>query len=261
MMKHDWLHNNKKRRQEQIRSIREGIVRNPQPLVGFREQDWDGFKDSLVSEWGGLEKKESTTKKGNAFILHRLLKKFLIASALFVLTIMMFQTKSPAMEPVERFVVQVMTQDFRFAEFKTWVQRVTGGSPAILPAFISGKSNAPMTQWIQPVQGKLALPFDPKRKGIVLEAKGGSKVVSVSEGWVVFAGKKEGLGNLVIVRHAGGKETWYGWLNKISIKEKDWVKTGQTVGQALEGKGVSYVYFALRKRGEFVNPASVIPFE
>jgi stage IV sporulation protein FA len=65
----------------------------------------------------------------------------------------------------------------------------------------------------------------------------------------------------VIIQHANGMETWYGWLQDLNVKEKDWVKGGQLIGQVAQTKGQSLIYFALKKENQFINPASVISFE
>lgn len=259
MMKQDWLVQNKKRRQEQIRSIREGLIKSPQPWTGLGDRDWDAFKDSLSFEWRNMEKQEEKKVNEKKTIFQTLWKKLIATGILFGLTAIVFQMESPVIDPVKRFTVKVMTQDFQFDRFKTQLESWMGSSPAILPAFISGEK----VEWIQPIKGKLVLPFNEKRKGMVLEAKKGATILSASEGWVVFVGNKEGLGKVVILRHAGGMETWYGWLQQTLVKEGDWITVGKPVGQAQDSKDKagSYVYFALRKQGEFINPASVISFD
>lgn len=259
MMKQDWLVQNKKRRQEQIRSIREGLIKSPQPWTGLGDRDWDAFKDSLSHDWRNTEKPE--TKKGleKKALFQKLWKKWIATLLLFALTVIVFQWESPVTDPLKHFTVKVMTQEFQFDQFKAQIENWMGTSPAILPAFFSGEK----VKWVPPIQGKLIFPFNEKRKGVILQAKQGEKVLSASEGWVIFVGNKEGLGKVVMVKHAGGTETWYGWLKQTLVREGDWIEAGKPVGQAQdenENQG-PYVYFAMRKQGEFINPAGVISFD
>ena len=104
-------------------------------------------------------------------------------------------------------------------------------------------------------------PFSRDGRGIVIAASGPGPVTASAEGLVVFAGDREGLGKTVIVRHPGGKETWYGWLDKIRVRADDWVKKGQTDRFDRRAVGKSLLYFALRVDDRFVDPGDVIPLE
>ncbi|WP_164491659.1 M23 family metallopeptidase [Staphylospora marina] len=250
-MTRHWSENNKRRRREKIRRIREGI---PIPADGGWTLDVAGSGDQVP--WN-----RSQPGSGRS-VANRLLKQGVGAATLFVLTLMLFSSSSPALQPMEAFVREVMTRDFNFAGAGQWVKRVTGGAEGILPAFRPSKeSSGAKISWSAPAKGSVALPFDNKRKGVVIRIHSGNRVETAAEGWVVFSGVKEGLGNTVIVRHAGGTETWYGWLENTPVRENDWVKAGQSIGQAKETGGQTLLYFAVKKDGNFINPTSVISFE
>lgn len=53
----------------------------------------------------------------------------------------------------------------------------------------------------------------------------------------------------VRLRHAGGMETLYGGLSAVSVREGDWVETGQTLGEG------ETLLFELRLEGRAVDPA------
>jgi stage IV sporulation protein FA len=78
---------------------------------------------------------------------------------------------------------------------------------------------------------------------------------------VTFAGYKKGFGNMIIVRHKGKSETRYGWLDDFKVKEKEWVKNGQVLGNVALTQGQPLLYFAIEKDGKYIDPSGVISFE
>ncbi len=107
-------------------------------------------------------------------------------------------------------------------------------------------------------------PFNSKRrefhKGIDIACKVGTEVRASRNGRVVFAGNKDGYGNLVIIEHEYGYQSYYGHLSRIKVKKGDEVKTGEMI--ALSGNtGRStgpHLHFEIRKNGKSVNPDSFI---
>jgi stage IV sporulation protein FA len=194
----------------------------------------------------------------------RFFYQMIFSLLLLFITSFCFHSKWPTTQPVEPFMREVMTREFNFAGLSQWYQQHVGATPVILPAFFANhpqKEETHRDAWIVPAKGKIILPFADKRTGIVLRMQAAAEVVAATEGWVTFAGQKEGFGNTVIIQHANGMETWYGWLQNLRIKEKDWVQGGQPIGQVVQSKGEFLVYFALKRGKQFIDPASVILFE
>ncbi|SDY12513.1 Peptidase family M23 [Thermoactinomyces sp. DSM 45892] len=77
-------------------------------------------------------------------------------------------------------------------------------------------------------------------------------------GVVTKAGPSRGYGNLIIINHGNGLETWYAHMYSNQI----YVHVGQTVtaGQNIAGVGSSggstgpHLHFEVRKNGTPVNP-------
>jgi len=67
--------------------------------------------------------------------------------------------------------------------------------------------------------------------GIDLLANVGTPVLSVAAGTVAFAGEQGSYGNLVVVNHSGGRQTRYAHLQRVSVKEGQPVKIGDTLGR------------------------------
>jgi len=113
-----------------------------------------------------------------------------------------------------------------------------------------------------PVKGKIVSDFGQKKSGlnndgINIGAPLGTAVGVADNGVVAYAGNElKGLGNLIIVQHAGGWMTVYAHLDDFVVKRGDKVSIGQkigTVGQT--GKiGDPQLHFEIRKGSKAHDP-------
>lgn len=95
--------------------------------------------------------------------------------------------------------------------------------------------------------------------GVDYGAPTGTPVRSVGDGVVDFAGWQNGYGNIVIVRHAGERETRYAHLSRMNVKRGQRVEQGSLVG-AVGATGWAtgpHLHFEFRVRGEHVDPLKV----
>lgn len=77
-------------------------------------------------------------------------------------------------------------------------------------------------------------PFTKKKTfhgGIDIAAPEGTDVHSSADGEVIFAGKKGGYGNLVVVKHILGFETRYGHLSEFSVKKGQRVRKREKIAE------------------------------
>lgn len=105
---------------------------------------------------------------------------------------------------------------------------------------------------VHPVTGKRK-----RHTGVDLDYKLGEEVGAYAAGDVVFAGKKGGYGNAVVIRDKFGVEHLYGHLNNINkdIYGKR-VEKGQVIGLAGQ-TGVAtgpHLHYETRRNGTFINP-------
>jgi stage IV sporulation protein FA len=243
----EWIVNVKKRRERKIQEIKQGgNLDLPIPAIYESGENWESMyqingktKTNRINRWK-----------------QRLLLQSTIAAFLFTLTVFVPRYSGSA----EQFVQHVMTEPLQFAAIQEWYQQTVSQMPAFLPTFQQDQAYSKQ-KWQTPARGKIVLPYNDKRKGIVLELTEKPEVAAAGEGWVTFVGTKEGLGQTVIIQHADGKETWYGFLAKTQVKEKDWVKRGQRLGEADERQKAHYLYFALKQNGKFIDPLGVVPVE
>jgi murein DD-endopeptidase MepM/ murein hydrolase activator NlpD len=99
--------------------------------------------------------------------------------------------------------------------------------------------------------------------GLDLKASYGQRVGASLGGMVVYAGRRGGYGNLVVVDHGRGIATMYGHLSAISVAVGERVLTGQTVGLVgSSGRSTGpHLHYEVRARGRALDPGAVITFE
>lgn len=121
--------------------------------------------------------------------------------------------------------------------------------------------------YIHPFSGRVTSKFGKRRRrmhyGIDIDLETGDKVHAAFEGMVRYAKYNPSYGNLVVVRHPNGLETYYAHLSQINVSAGDYIQAGQVVG--LGGNtGRSYgahLHFEVRFLGVPIDPALLIDFE
>jgi hypothetical protein len=91
----------------------------------------------------------------------------------------------------------------------------------------------PQHPFRMPVQGKLLRGFMYTHKGLDIKLNMGDTVGAAFDGVVRYAKyNRGGFGNLVILRHYNGLETYYAHLSRIKVKVNQVVEAGEMVGLA-----------------------------
>lgn len=100
-------------------------------------------------------------------------------------------------------------------------------------------------------------------QGVDLPLKTGDPVYSAFEGMVRLSKYYKGYGNLIIIRHPNGLETFYAHLSKLGVKVGDWVDAGQVIGLGgATGRATgAHLHFETRYQGFSFNPEWIINFE
>ena len=116
-----------------------------------------------------------------------------------------------------------------------------------------------------PVNGKVVTPFGQykdnydmlvKKNGIDIIAGKGENPRAIAGGRVVFTGKFEGYGNLLIIDHGNGFHSLYGNLSETSIQESALLVEGMDVGTIEKSKKSKnpLLFFEIRHKGRPVDP-------
>jgi murein DD-endopeptidase MepM/ murein hydrolase activator NlpD len=118
-----------------------------------------------------------------------------------------------------------------------------------------------------PFKGRVTSKYGPRRsrihQGTDIDLETGDPVYATFDGRVrVTTYIKGGYGNLVIIRHDNGLETYYGHLSEISVKNDEWVTAGQVIGKGGNtGRSTgSHLHYEMRYKGHTFDPERLIDF-
>jgi len=114
-----------------------------------------------------------------------------------------------------------------------------------------------------PLDGWISKGFiqDPKslggaHPGIDIAASVGKEVRVTASGLVKFAGWDDHYGNLIIIDHKNGYETYYGHNSQLQVSKQEKVQRGQVI--ALSGNSgrssAPHLHYEIKKDGVSVNP-------
>ena len=107
-----------------------------------------------------------------------------------------------------------------------------------------------------PVDGSVSTGFSPIHPALDFDAPVGTTVVASAGGRVVFAGwSQRGHGNLVVVNHDLGWQSWYAHLESFSVSAGDWVCRNCPIG-SVGNTGFSsdpHLHFEIRHGCTFYN--------
>ena len=102
-----------------------------------------------------------------------------------------------------------------------------------------------------------------RHQGVDLPLKKGDPVGAAFAGRVRFSKYSSGYGNLVVIRHENGLETYYGHLSERKVEPGDWVEAGQVIGLGgSTGRSTGpHLHFETRYQGFAFDPEWLIDFE
>ncbi|MGV6802012.1 MAG: M23 family metallopeptidase [bacterium] len=109
-------------------------------------------------------------------------------------------------------------------------------------------------------QKRITSKFGPRgtgfHNGVDYGAATGTPIKSAGPGKVIFAGRKGGYGNLVIIRHGNECETYYAHMSKINVVHGQKVVGGMIIGRvgATGNATGPHLHFETRVNGKPVNP-------
>ncbi|NHN30090.1 M23 family metallopeptidase [Paenibacillus agricola] len=216
-------------------------------------------------------KDEEYTHGGGPFLprLNSFRTKLWMSCCLFALIWGVFQLNHPLVNQAKSQIASALNKPFDFQNVAFWYERQFGGNPSLLPAWIPAmqqeaqKVTAHNKPYFSPVQGKVIAPFESSRLGVTLETKGDAVVSAIDTGLVIYKGNKDDTGYTIIIRHADGMQSNYGWIEQASVELNDWIKGGEKIGTVSKNaaKQAGYLYFAVSKDNRFLNPVDVVAFD
>jgi len=99
--------------------------------------------------------------------------------------------------------------------------------------------------------------------GIDLDLETGDNVYAIIDGVVKEAEYSRGYGNLVILEHENGLQTYYAHLSKFNVEAGDVVNSGDLIGLGgSTGRSTGpHLHFEVRYHGAYMDPNHVIDFK
>ncbi len=120
--------------------------------------------------------------------------------------------------------------------------------------------------YVHPFLGKVTCPFGPHRRyyhfGVDIDLETGDAVAAAFDGKVRIAKKSSSYGNVVVIRHSNGLETYYAHLSKLKVVAGQDVFAGDIIGLGGNtgySRG-SHLHFEVRYLGQPINPFDIISF-
>jgi hypothetical protein len=115
-----------------------------------------------------------------------------------------------------------------------------------------------------PIYGKLFRGFTYSHKGLDIKLNKGDTIRAAFDGVVRYAKyNRGGFGNLIIIRHYNGLETYYGHLSKIQVKVNQVVKSGDRIGlggSTGRSRG-PHLHFEVRYKDLPLDPLRMIDYD
>lgn len=118
-----------------------------------------------------------------------------------------------------------------------------------------------------PIEKKVTSRFGPRRRrwhyGIDLGLRTGDPIKVMFDGKVRIAKRSGAYGNLVVIRHDNGLETYYAHLSRIDVELNQDVKAGEILGLGGNtGRSTGpHLHLEIRYLGAAINPEKVIDFK
>ena len=119
----------------------------------------------------------------------------------------------------------------------------------------AGSISSPFGGRTNPISGRSEF-----HRGIDISSRAGTPVTATAEGVITFAGWNGGGGNLVVVAHGQGFETYYAHNQKIAVAVGQKVKRGEViayVGSTGSSTG-SHCHYEVWRHGKCLNPISFL---
>ena len=158
----------------------------------------------------------------------------------------------------------VFTDHWSLTSINPWAEDV---SLKDLPLHATIILDDSVSTWTCPYKTKVFSKFGYRHRrrhqGIDLPYPKGTPVKAAFDGRVRWASYSRGYGNLVIIRHENGLETFYGHLSEYRVEVGQWVHSGDVIGLGgSTGRSTGpHLHFETRYRGFAFDPEWIADYE
>lgn len=137
-----------------------------------------------------------------------------------------------------------------------------------LPSVLELQLINTLSDFHYPVMGRVFSKYGPRGRrnhnGVDVPLKIGEPIYAAFDGKVRYAKYNSGgFGNLIILRHRNGLETWYAHLSRRNVEAGNYVKAGEIIGfggSTGRSRG-PHLHFEMRYADQTFDPERLIDFE
>jgi len=173
------------------------------------------------------KEKNNTKKKKN---IRGFVNKMLILVVLFLINLIAIKSNSTYRDFIYN---KIYNNNFSFTKIKEFYNKYLGGVEAL-----DGIVNNTTPVFNETLAYTSSSVY---HDGVKLEVSSSYLVPVIEEGLVVFIGKKENYGDVIIVQGIDGIDIWYGNMANTSVKLYDYVDKGTFLGE-VKGNSLYLVY-------------------
>lgn len=180
-----------------------------------------------------------------------------------VLSVMLFfgvallgQTDAEFLQKPKEWTSNALTEEFPFAKVNVWYQETFGSPLALTPQ--NTQVTGSTSQMGLPVSGDVTETFQVNGTGIMIAPQETADVSALRDGVVIFAGNDQETNNTVVVQHADGSKSTYGYLSAVDVHLYQFVASDQRIGQFTPTTESETVYFAIEQENDYIDPVQVI---
>lgn len=181
--------------------------------------------------------------------------KGILSLLLFVGSAFVLQAKNDLFTFPKNWTNYAMTEEFPFARVHNWYQESFGSPMVFSPDEEDGtKTDTPS----MPVDGSVTETFQTNGNGIKIKPEEATEVTSLRDGIVVFAGNDSDTDDTVIVQHADGSQSTYGYLDDLDVHVYQSITAGEELGAFKPTDDRENIFFAIEEDNQYIDPVEVI---
>lgn len=183
--------------------------------------------------------------------------KGILAVLLFFGIALLGQMDSSLFDKPKTLANSALKKEFPFAKVNLWYQE-SFGSPLAFTAQSNQTATNTSSQLALPVSGDVQETFQSNGQGMMIAPGETTDVSVVRDGVVIFAGNDRETDKTVMVQHADGTTSTYGYLGDIDVHLYQFVKNSDRIGKFTPAAENETVYFSIEKDHTYIDPVQVI---
>lgn len=218
------------------------------PLMQVQEEEKHGYFPIFSDT--------ATSKKGKSKMVSGFILKGILSSILFLGMALLLQTNNDLLQKPKVVASGLLTNEFPFAKANQWYQETFGAPLALTPE--EDVVTSDKTSLALPVSGNISESFQANGKGVLIAPEDTSNISVLDAGVIIFAGNDPETNKTIVVQHADGSKSIYGYLSSMNVHLYQFVDSNQVIGEFVPSTESKNVYFSIEKNDEFVDPVQVI---